>query len=141
MAALSYGTSSVPRVDKIVGPGNLYVTIAKKLVSFDCAIDFLAGPTEVVIVHTAGAQTLSRPISWHKLNTIRQPYRFSSRPPSARPAGQRRGKKTNGDNSIAREVDRTATGPILFVRSREEALAWANRIAPEHITVERKICH
>ena len=50
IAALAYGTETVPRVDKIVGPGNLYVTAAKKLVSFDCAIDMLAGPTEVVIV-------------------------------------------------------------------------------------------
>ena len=54
IAALAYGTESIPRVDKIVGPGNLYVTAAKKLVSFDCAIDFLAGPTEVVIVSDAG---------------------------------------------------------------------------------------
>src|SRR5580698_1038486 len=50
IAALAYGTESVPRVDKIVGPGNSYVTAAKKLVSFDCAIDFLAGPTEAVIL-------------------------------------------------------------------------------------------
>src|SRR6202158_3038148 len=50
IAALAYGTQSIPRVDKIVGPGNLYVTAAKKLVSFDCAIDMLAGPTEVVIL-------------------------------------------------------------------------------------------
>ena len=50
IAALAYGTSSVHRVDKIVGPGNAYVTAAKKLVSFDCAIDFLAGPTEAVIL-------------------------------------------------------------------------------------------
>ena len=49
IAALAYGTSSIPRVDKIVGPGNAYVTVAKKLVSFDCAIDFLAGPTEAVV--------------------------------------------------------------------------------------------
>ena len=48
IAALAYGTQTIPRVDKIVGPGNAYVTTAKKLVSFDCAIDFLAGPTEVV---------------------------------------------------------------------------------------------
>jgi histidinol dehydrogenase len=54
IAALAYGTQSVPRVDKIVGPGNVYVTAAKKLVSFDCAIDFLAGPTEIVIVSDAG---------------------------------------------------------------------------------------
>ena len=54
IAALAYGTESIPRVDKIVGPGNLYVTAAKKLVAFDCAIDFLAGPTEVVIVSDTG---------------------------------------------------------------------------------------
>src|SRR4030081_727648 len=46
IAALAYGTKTVPRVDKIVGPGNRYVTAAKKFVAFDCAIEFLAGPTE-----------------------------------------------------------------------------------------------
>ena len=50
IAALAYGTKSVPRVNKIVGPGNLFVTTAKKLVAFDCAIDFLAGPTEGLIL-------------------------------------------------------------------------------------------
>src|ERR1051326_6851808 len=50
IAALAYGTESIPKVDKIVGPGNAYVTAAKKIVSFDCAIDFLAGPTEALIV-------------------------------------------------------------------------------------------
>src|SRR5947199_9023320 len=54
IAAVAYGTETVPRVDKIVGPGNLYVTAAKKLVAFDCAIDMLAGPTEVVIVSSKG---------------------------------------------------------------------------------------
>src|SRR5947209_3215305 len=48
IAALAYGTDAIPRVDKIVGPGNAYVTGAKKLVSFDCAIDFLACPTEAL---------------------------------------------------------------------------------------------
>src|SRR5882757_1586474 len=54
IAALAYGTKSVPRVDKIVGPGNAYVTLAKKMVSFDCAIDFLAGPTEAVVLSESG---------------------------------------------------------------------------------------
>ena len=54
IAALAYGTESIPRVDKIVGPGNLFVTVAKKVVAFDCAIDFLAGPTEVLIVGDTG---------------------------------------------------------------------------------------
>src|SRR6185312_9721546 len=55
IAALAYGTGSLPRVEKIVGPGNVYVTAAKKLVWADCAIDFLAGPTEVLIVAGKGA--------------------------------------------------------------------------------------
>ena len=50
IAALAYGTSTIPRVDKIVGPGNRYVAAAKALVSRDCAIDFHAGQTEIVIV-------------------------------------------------------------------------------------------
>src|SRR5690348_1957617 len=55
IAALAYGTRSVPRVDKIFGPGNRFVTAAKRLVSADCAIDLLAGPTELLIVVTKGA--------------------------------------------------------------------------------------
>ena len=54
IAALAYGTPSIPRVDKIVGPGNLYVTTAKKLVAFDCGIDMLAGPTEIVVASENG---------------------------------------------------------------------------------------
>ena len=54
VAALAYGTATIPRVDKIVGPGNLYVTAAKRLVAFDCAIDMLAGPTEIVVTSDRG---------------------------------------------------------------------------------------
>jgi histidinol dehydrogenase len=54
IAALAYGTRSIPRVDKIFGPGNRYVTAAKSIVSADCAIDLLAGPTEAVVLATDG---------------------------------------------------------------------------------------
>ena len=54
IAALAYGTAAIARVDKIVGPGNLYVTAAKRLVAFDCAIDMLAGPTEIVVTSERG---------------------------------------------------------------------------------------
>ena len=54
IAAMAYGTKTVPRVDKIVGPGNQYVAAAKALVATDCAIDFYAGPTEIVIVSDKG---------------------------------------------------------------------------------------
>ena len=54
VAALAYGTATVPRVDKIVGPGNRFVAAAKALVAADCGIDFYAGPTEIVIVAAKG---------------------------------------------------------------------------------------
>src|SRR2546427_10939944 len=54
VAALAYGTKTVPRVDKIVGPGNRYVAAAKAYVAAECAIDFYAGPTEIVIVAGGG---------------------------------------------------------------------------------------
>src|SRR5579864_7226231 len=54
IAALAYGTNTIAHVDKIVGPGNAYVTVAKKLVAFDCAIDMLAGPTEAVVLSDSG---------------------------------------------------------------------------------------
>ncbi|MBI3034819.1 histidinol dehydrogenase [Candidatus Woesearchaeota archaeon] len=50
IAAMAYGTKQIPNVDKIVGPGNVYVTAAKKIVYGDCGIDFLAGPSEVMII-------------------------------------------------------------------------------------------
>ena len=56
VAALAYGTSRVPRVDKIVGPGNAYVASAKALVQAHCAIDFQAGPSEIVIIATGATR-------------------------------------------------------------------------------------
>ena len=66
IAALAYGTDTVPRVDKIVGPGNRYVAAAKALVAADCGIDFYAGPTEIVIVAARG------PAEWIAADLIAQ---------------------------------------------------------------------
>src|SRR5215210_5864896 len=66
IAALAYGTATVPRVDKIVGPGNKYVAAAKALVAADCAIDFYAGPTEIIIVASRG------PAEWVAADLIAQ---------------------------------------------------------------------
>ncbi len=60
IAALAYGTENIPRVDKIVGPGNLYVTAAKREMAFDCAIDMLAGPTEIVVTSERGTAARDR---------------------------------------------------------------------------------
>jgi histidinol dehydrogenase len=136
VAALAYGTSSIARVDKIVGPGNVYVTVAKKLVSFDCAIDFLAGPTEAVVLSDSGvpefmaadlvAQAEHDPETLAVfITTSRELAR------SVRVAVTQAAK----GNPIARK-SLGARGAILVAAAREQAREWANRIAAEHITVE-----
>ena len=135
VAALAYGTSSIPRVDKIVGPGNAYVTVAKKLVSFDCAIDFLAGPTEAVVLSDSGvpafiaadlvAQAEHDPETLSLLITTSRELARSVRVNAAQLAKE---------NPIAQK-SLQARGAILIAESRQQARDWANRIAPEHITV------
>jgi histidinol dehydrogenase len=136
IAALAYGTESIPRVDEIVGPGNAYVTAAKKLVSFDCAIDFLAGPTEALIVSDSGnpefiaadlvAQAEHDPeaLAWF-ITTSRR----LARSVAGCVARQSR------NNPTARQSLHKG-GAILVAASREQAWKWANRIAAEHISVE-----
>jgi histidinol dehydrogenase len=137
IAALAYGTRSIPRVDKIVGPGNMYVTTAKKLVSFDCAVDMLAGPTEIVIVSNDGqpayiaADLMAQ--AEHDPETLAVFITMSKRLANA---VTRSIESSLGNNGIARE-SLTARGSVLLAKSREQAFEWANRIAPEHITVSR----
>src|SRR5215472_782960 len=135
IAALAYGTRSVPRVDKIVGPGNLFVTAAKKLVAFDCASDFLAGPTEVVIVSHAGeprfiAADLAAQAE-HDLETL--PIFITTSKELAREVTQET-RKVASANKIA-QASLTRNGAVLLAGSRQQAMEFANRIAPEHITV------
>ena len=135
IAALAYGTDSIPRVDKIVGPGNAYVTVAKKLVSLDCAIDFLAGPTEAVVLSDSGnpsfiaADLVSQ--AEHDPDALSVFITSSSRMAQAVAAELSR-LATN--NAIARESLRR-NGAVLVASSRPQAREWANLIAPEHITV------
>jgi histidinol dehydrogenase len=135
IAALAYGTSSIPRVDKIVGPGNAYVTVAKKLVAFDCAIDFLAGPTEAAVLSDAGApefiaadlvaQAEHDPEALAVLITTSRELARSVKRSVASFAKE---------NPTAQKSLR-ARGAILVAASRGQARDWANRLAPEHITV------
>ncbi len=135
IAAFAYGTASIPCVDKIVGPGNVYVTVAKKLVSFDCAIDFLAGPTEAVVMSDSGnplfiaADLVSQ--AEHDPDAMSVFVTASGRMAEAVAAELSRLSKSN---VIARESLRR-NGAILVASSRWQAREWANLIAPEHITV------
>jgi histidinol dehydrogenase len=138
IGAFAYGTQSIPRVDKICGPGNRYVTAAKRIVSNDCAIDMPAGPTEVLILATGGsprfiaadilAQAEHDPDAVALLVT-----------PSPRLA-----------KAVAAEVEKQLrdlpkTNPawkslllasaILVAPSLDEAIQFANRVAPEHLSI------
>jgi histidinol dehydrogenase len=138
IAALAYGTATVPRVDKIVGPGNRYVAAAKAYVAADCAIDFYAGPSEIVIVAGEG-----RP-EWIAADLIAQ----AEHDPDARAMfiTWKRSLATRVAAAVARraagrrivEASLAANGAAVVTRNADEAIALVNRIAPEHLVVDRE---
>jgi len=138
VAAFAYGTKSIPRVQKIVGPGNRYVTAAKKLVSSDCAIDMLAGPTEAVILLHEGTPAFiaSDLVAQAEHDPATLPVLITRSPVLARDV-VRQVLAQSADNPNARAAWE-ANGTVLLAASHEQALEWANQIAPEHITVSRE---
>jgi histidinol dehydrogenase len=136
VAALAYGTRTIPRVDKIVGPGNRYVAAAKALVASDCGIDFYAGPTEIVIVSTKG------PADWIAADLIAQ----AEHDPDARAVliTPSRTLASKVARAVAARMPSTgparaaldAHGGVIVTRSMAEALDLANAAAPEHLVVD-----
>jgi histidinol dehydrogenase len=141
IAALAYGTGSIARVNKIVGPGNRYVTAARKMIAFDCAIDFLAGPTEAVFISEQGdpafiacdlvAQAEHDPDALCVLIT-------SSR--GLAKAVQAEVQRRTRVNPIAADA-LARRGAILLSASLDQAVETANRIAPEHLTLPASLEH
>ena len=138
IAALAYGTPTVPRVDKIVGPGNRYVAAAKAYVAGDCAIDFYAGPTEIVIVAGSG-----RP-AWIAADLVAQ----AEHDPEARAifitwsrtladrVARAVADRASGRDIVMRSL--ASHGAIVVTRNAQEAISLANRLAPEHLVVARE---
>src|SRR5262249_48481887 len=138
VAALAYGTSTVPRVDKIVGPGNRYVATAKAYVARDCAIDFYAGPTEIVIVAGDGEPR------WIAADLVAQ----AEHDPDARAifiTWKRRlaervcaavERAAEGRAIVAASL--AANGAAIVAKTIDAAVALANQIAPEHLVVDRE---
>ena len=136
VAALAYGTKTVPRVDKIVGPGNRYVSAAKALVAADCGIDFYAGPTEIVIVATKG------PASWIAADLIAQ----AEHDPDARAVLITPSRRLADRVAAEVQVRTPSTGParaslrahggVIVTKTLAEALDLANEAAAEHLVVE-----
>jgi histidinol dehydrogenase len=136
VAALAYGTRTVPRVDKIVGPGNRYVAAAKALVAADCGIDFYAGPTEIIIVAARG------PSAWIAADLIAQAEHdpdaravliTPSRTLASRVA---RDVAAQLPNAGPARASLRAHGGIIVTTSAAEAMELANAAAPEHLVVD-----
>jgi histidinol dehydrogenase len=136
IAALAYGTPSLPRVDKIVGPGNLYVTAAKRMVAFDCGIDMLAGPTEIVVCSERGhPEAIAADLvaqAEHDTETLS--VLVTSQPALAKQV-LREVKEQSRGNPVAREALRNH-GYVIVTDTKEQAREIANRLAAEHLTID-----
>ena len=120
IAALSFGTKSIPRVDKIIGPGNMYVTEAKRqLFGYD-AIDMLAGPTELVII----ANRHSNP---H--------FVLADLEAQAEHLGGLSVLVTTSKQLIKQINKKTINGYIIYAKNIDEAIDITNKIAPEHLQI------
>jgi histidinol dehydrogenase len=137
VAALAYGTPTIRRVDKIVGPGNVYVALAKSRVSGDVGIDVIAGPSEVVVIADDGADP-----DWIAADLLAQ----AEHDPMARailitPLAS---LPDRVDAALARQLERlprrdvareslARNGALVVTASLDDAVEVANRLAPEHL--------
>jgi histidinol dehydrogenase len=136
IAALAYGTHSVPRVDKIVGPGNLYVTAAKRLIAFDCAIDMLAGPTEIVVTSERGraADIASDLVAQAEHDPEALAIFITTREELAKEVIADLRLRSRSNVTARESLNRN--GVFIVASSLDEARAITNRLAPEHLTVD-----
>jgi histidinol dehydrogenase len=136
IAALAYGTETVPAVDKIVGPGNAYVAAAKALVAADCAIDFFAGPSEILVISSNG-----RP-AWIAADLLAQAEHdedaravfVTPNQALARAVGAEVARQMPADGPARTAMARN--GAIVVTRSMDDAVALSERMAPEHLVCD-----
>jgi histidinol dehydrogenase len=138
VAALAYGTRSIPRVDKIFGPGNRFVTAAKRLVSADCAIDMLAGPTEAIVFADRGnPQFIAADLiaqAEHDPDAISIFVTTSSRLGKAVASEIDLQLAELPDTNLARR-SLAGSGAVLVARNLTDAVRFVNLFAPEHLTL------
>jgi histidinol dehydrogenase len=138
IAAFAYGTETVPRVDRIVGPGNIYVAAAKKLIAGEAGIDFVAGPTEIVIIATGGnpewiaADMLAQ--AEHDADASSILLTTSRTLAEAVAEAIERQLATLSTAGVAR-VSIDANGAIVVVDAIEQAVEFSNELAPEHLSL------
>src|SRR5437016_167385 len=137
IAALAYGTKSVPRVDKIFGPGNKYVTAAKQIVSSDCAIDLPAGPTEAMVFAEQGNAR------WIAADLLAQAehakdaasFFVTTSQNLACEVQQEVRKQLAGLSRNMALCSTQNSGAILVSESVDQACEFINRFAPEHLSL------
>ncbi|WP_290784210.1 histidinol dehydrogenase [Halomonas sp.] len=137
VAALAYGTETVPRVDKVVGPGNIYVATAKRAVFGQVGIDMIAGPSEILVVSDGGTDP-----DWLAMDLFSQAEHdedaqailvsWDAEHLAAVEAAIDRLLPTLSREEIARE-SLARRGALIHCRDRNEAMTLINRIAPEHL--------
>ena len=138
IAAFAYGTKTIPRADRIVGPGNIYVAAAKKLLAGEVGIDFIAGPTEILMIANEGEP------SWIAADMLAQAEHDTDASAilltTSKLFAQAVSKEIERQleslptNKVARKaIDKNSA--IILVRSTEEAIEISNRFAPEHLSI------
>jgi histidinol dehydrogenase len=136
IAAMAYGTATIGRVDKIVGPGNLFVTAAKMMVSSECGIDMPAGPTEIVVASETGsaAGIAADLVAQAEHDPEALAVLITSNEALAKDVAAAVMVQAHG-NAIARQA-LAAQGCIFVTATVREAQELTNRLAPEHLTVD-----
>jgi histidinol dehydrogenase len=136
IAAMAYGTETIDRVNKIVGPGNLFVTAAKVMVSAECGIDMPAGPTEIIVTSETGnaAGIAADLVAQAEHDPEALPIMITSNAKLA-DAVARELKQQAKANAIAKQSI-AAQGSIFVTETVAEARDLTNRLAPEHLTVD-----
>jgi len=136
IAAMAFGTATIGRVDKIVGPGNLFVTAAKTIVSSECGIDMPAGPTEIVVTSESGdaAGIAADLVAQAEHDPEALAILITSNEALAKEAAAEVKRQAAG-NKIAKQ-SLAAQGAIFVTTSVAEARELTNRLAPEHLTVD-----
>lgn len=138
IAAFAYGTKTVPRADRIVGPGNIYVAAAKKILAGEVGIDFVAGPTEILIVAAEGdprhfaADMLAQ--AEHDVDASAVLLTTSKRLASAVAKELEAQLATLPTREVAAKAI-ARNSAIILVKSLEEAIDLSNRFAPEHLSI------
>ncbi|MHC1571432.1 MAG: histidinol dehydrogenase [Methanosarcinales archaeon] len=141
IAAMAYGTDTIPRVDKIVGPGNAYVTTAKRMVREECEIDFPAGPSEVLIIADERAKPGN--VAWDMLAQCEHDPRAIAVLTTTSPrlaAEVEEVINSEIKNCERREIitESLKHSAILKAKTLDECIRFSNNFAPEHLQIITK---